>query len=154
MDFGCYGANLATWLLNGREPVSVYSVLQYNKPEVYPRVDDDATIILNYPGTTVQINASWCWPYNRKDMYVYGKEGFLYQSDPRHVEGIRKGTVTEAPALKPPFDNPFHYLEAAVRGEIQVAPTDLSSLENNLTVVKILSAARKSAKTGKPVVLK
>ena len=154
MDFGCYGANLATWLLKGREPISVYAVLQYNKPEVYPRVDDDATLLLYYPGTTVQINASWCWPYNRKDMYVYGKDGFLYQSDPRHVEGTKEGIATEAPALEPPFDNPFHYLEAAVRGEIQVVPTDLSSLENNLTVVRILSAARKSAKTGKPVMLK
>ena len=153
MDFGCYGANLATWLLNGQKPRRVYAVLQHNKPSVYPKVDDDATIILDYPGTTVQINASWCWPYNRKDMYVYGKDGFLYQSDPKKVAGQPGQPARETPALEAPYDNPFHYLAAAVRGEIIVSPTDLSSLENNLTVVEILSAAVRSARKGGAVKL-
>lgn len=154
MDFGCYGANLATWLLQGRRPTRVYAVLQCNKPAVYPRVDDDATIVLDYPGTTVQINASWCWPYNRKDMYVYGKDGFLYQPDPRQVVSAAGAPGVEAPALEPPFDNPFHYLAAAVRGEINIGPSDLSSLKNNLIVMEILSAAVESARTGLPIALK
>lgn len=58
IDFGCYGANLATWFMHGAKPISVYAVLQHNKPEVYPNVDDDATIVLEYPDTTVQIMAS------------------------------------------------------------------------------------------------
>ena len=153
MDFGCYGANLATWLLDGRKPTRVYAVLQHNKPEVYPKVDDDATIVLDYPGTTVQVNASWCWPYNRKDMYVYGKDGFLYQADPKRVAGKPDQPAQETPALEAPYDNPFHYLAAAVRGEITVSPTDLSSLENNLIVVEILSAAVRSARKGVPVKL-
>ena len=154
MDFGCYGANLATWILGGRKPASVYAVLNTNKPSVYPKVDDDATITLDYGGVTVEINASWCWPYNRKDMFVYGMEGLLYQADPKLVEGGAKGEWTEAPDLEAPYDNPFHYLAAAVRGEITVAPEDLSSLENNLVVVEILSAAVKSAASGKPVRIK
>src|SRR6266849_467407 len=48
-DFGCYGADLATWLMDGRRPDSVTAVTQRIKPEVYPRVDDEATIILTYP---------------------------------------------------------------------------------------------------------
>ncbi|MBR5661886.1 MAG: Gfo/Idh/MocA family oxidoreductase [Bacteroidales bacterium] len=154
MDFGCYGANLATWLLGGKKPVSVYAVLQTNKPSVYTKVDDDATIVVEYPGATVEINASWCWPYNRKDMFVYGHEGLLYQANPTRVEGIKKGEWTDAPALASPYDNPFHLLEAAVRGEITISPGDLSSLENNLVVVEILSAAVKSARTGRPVRIK
>lgn len=153
MDFGCYGANLATWLLDGQKPARVYAVLQHNKPDVYPKVDDDATIVLDYPGTTVQINASWCWPYNRKDMYVYGKDGFLYQADPKRVAEEPGQPAQETPALEAPYDNPFRYLAAAVRGEITVFPTDLSSLENNLTVVEILSAAVRSARKGAPVKL-
>ena len=151
MDFGCYGANLATWLMGGRKPDRVYSVLQRNKPDVYPKVDDDATIVLDYPGTTVEINASWCWPYNRKDMYVYGKDGFLYQANPTKFSDAPGKPWTDAPALSAPYDNPFHYFAAAVRGEITVGPTDLSSLENNLTVVEILSAAVRSSHTGEPV---
>jgi len=156
MDFGCYGANLATWILGGRKPETVYAVLQRNKPSVYPEVDDDATIILSYPGTTVQVNASWCWPYGRKDMYVYGKDGYLYQADDRRVSGLvdgARGPVEVAP-LEAPYDNPFRYLEAAVRGKIRISPQDLSSLENNLVVVEILTAAVRSARTGRAVRLR
>lgn len=154
MDFGCYGANLATWLLGGKKPESVFAVLQTNKPSVYTKVDDDATIVLKYPNATVEINASWCWPYNRKDMFVYGHDGLLYQANPTRVEGTKKGEWTDAPALVSPYDNPFHLLEAAVRGEITISPGDLNSLENNLVVVEILSAAVKSAQTGRPVKIK
>ena len=151
MDFGCYGANLATWILNGKRPETVYAVLQRNKPAVYPKVDDDATIVLSYPGTTVQINASWCWPYNRKDMYVYGKDGFLYQADPDRVSDAAGKAPARVPALPRAIGNPFRYLAAAVRDELEVRPTDLSALENNLIVMEILSAAVKSSQTGAPV---
>lgn len=153
MDFGCYGANLATWLLGGQKPTRVYAVLHQNKPEVYPKVDDDATIVLDYPGTTVQINASWCWPYNRKDMYVYGKDGFLYQANPTGVANAAGVQPVAAPALEAPLDNPFRFLAAAVRHEIEIPPMDLSSLENNLIVMEILSAAVESARIGAPVTL-
>lgn len=153
MDFGCYGANLATWLLGGQRPTSVYAVLQRNKPDIYPKVDDDATIVLEYPGATVEINASWCWPIDRKDMYVYGMKGLLYQADPRNVSMSRNAPGEVTPELAAPYDNPYHYLEAVVHGKIKVVPADLSALENNVTVVEILSAAVKSAKTGKPVKL-
>lgn len=154
MDFGCYGANLATWLLDGKRPSQVFAVLQRHKPEVYPKVDDDATIVLVYPGTTVQINASWCWPYNRKDLFIYGKDGFLYQPDPTHLVNAPGKPAFDAPALRAPLDNPFRYLTAVVRGELEVSPADLASLENNLVVMEILSAAVKSARTGTPVKLK
>lgn len=41
-----------------------------------------------------------------------------------------------------------------LRGAQQVSPLSLSSLENNLIVVEILEAARKSAKKGKTIDLK
>ena len=46
VDFGCYGANLITWLLAGVVPESATAVLQTLKTSVYPRVDDEAAIIL------------------------------------------------------------------------------------------------------------
>lgn len=154
MDFGCYGANLATWLLHGQQPVSVFADLQQRKPDKYPKVDDDATIVVEFPGTTVQIMASWCWPINRKDMYVYGANGYLYQKNARQMDVI-SGDVTESyaevPALKAPYDDSFRYLKAVVRGEVKLEPSDLASLENNLTVVRILKAAIESSKTGKRI---
>ncbi|MDR1402367.1 MAG: Gfo/Idh/MocA family oxidoreductase [Tannerellaceae bacterium] len=150
IDFGCYGANLATWFLNGQKPLSVYAVLNKQKPQLYPKVDDDATIIVQYPNLTVQIMASWNWPINRKDMHIYGEKGYIYQDNATdlRVHVKNKETAQKAPALKAPCNDPFLYFKAVVRNEINVEPTDLSSLENNLTVVSILDAAVRSGKSG------
>jgi predicted dehydrogenase len=154
VDFGCYGANLATWLLHGQQPLSVYAVLKQHKPAVYPRVDDDATIVVEYPGCTVQIMASWCWPENRKDMYVYGSKGSIFQHTPTQMETLIDGKNSgrfEAPQLSAPYNDSFRFLRAVVRDEVTLPPYDLSSLENNMMVVRILDAARRSARTGRPV---
>ena len=55
MDFGCYGAVLATWMLDGQRPTEVRAIAHTVKPERYPDVDDDATIVLSYPGATAVI---------------------------------------------------------------------------------------------------
>src|SRR5205814_8494644 len=74
-DFGCYGADLMTWLMNGAVPLTVTAVTQQIKPQIYPHVDDEATIILTYPRAQAIIQASWNWPFDRKDMEVYGETG-------------------------------------------------------------------------------
>src|SRR5436190_1076069 len=48
-DFGCYGANLFTWLMNDARPRSVTATAQTFKPDVYSRVDDEATIVVAWP---------------------------------------------------------------------------------------------------------
>jgi predicted dehydrogenase len=157
MDFGCYGANLVTWLMKGERPTSVTAVTQQLKPEVYPRVDDEATIVLTYPKAQAIIQASWNWPYNRKDMEVYGTQGYVVADR----NGIKvkpspsKEEVQETvPARPRPYNDPFAYLAAVVRGEITVADADLSALPNNLAVVEILEAAKQSAKEGRRITLK
>jgi predicted dehydrogenase len=74
-DFGCYGANLMTWLMDNQRPIAVTAVTQQFQPAVYPRVDDEATILLEYPHAQGIIQASWNWPFNRKDFEVYGERG-------------------------------------------------------------------------------
>lgn len=81
IDFGCYGAGLMTGLMKGEKPLSVTAVTKQYKPDVYPKVDDDATIIVNYPSTECIIQASWNWPYNRKDMEIYGDNGYIITLD-------------------------------------------------------------------------
>ena len=56
--------------------------------------------------------------------------------------------LTELPATA---NEPFHYFANVIRGMIEVKATDLSSLENNVIVVKILDAARESAREGKTI---
>jgi glucose-fructose oxidoreductase len=45
-DFGCYGVDLMTWLMHGETPLTVTAVVNHDKPQIYPNVDDDATIVL------------------------------------------------------------------------------------------------------------
>jgi len=157
MDFGCYGANLITWLHNGEEPLSVTAITQTLKPEIYPLVDDEATIILTYPASQGIIQASWNWPYNRKDLHVYGETGYTYAQNSEKMEVLYPGTESpELMNLSPrpyPFNDPFSYFAALVRDEITAQDTDLSSLQNNITVMKILDAARESASSGETVYL-
>lgn len=155
IDFGCYGANLATWLMKNEKPNAVWGITHQFKPDIYPKVDDEATIILEYPETQVVIQASWNWPFSRKDMKVYGEKGYLYAADSRNLESrFTGGSGTQTMDSRPaPFDNPFRYLAAVVREEIDMDPLDLSSPENNLIVMEILDAARKSAKSGKKITL-
>jgi predicted dehydrogenase len=157
-DFGCYGANLITWLMQGERPTSVTAVTQQIKPDIYPKVDDEATIIVTYPQTQGVIQASWNWPVSRKDMEVYGKTGYVHAlnaTDMRFRASEKESEKTlEAEARKTPYDDPFAYLAGVVRGDIQVKPTDLSALENNLVVMEILDAAIRSSKSGKTIELK
>jgi predicted dehydrogenase len=158
IDFGCYGANLITWLTNGQRPISVMALLQQLKPDVYPKVDDEATIILEYPGMQGIIQASWNWPFSRKDMEVYGATGYVLSDNRSNLRTRLKGEKTErAETLKEreaPYDDPFALLAAVVQEKITLPAYDLSSLENNMIVVEILDAAIQSARTGKKVILR
>lgn len=154
IDFGCYGANLMTWLMKNEMPQTVSATLQQIKPEVYPKVDDEATIILTYPESQAIIQGSWNWPFSRKDIEVYGKAGYIKAPDADNViyRLPKLGEQAEKPQSLPASANdPYTYFANAIRGAITVSPYDLSSLENNLIVVKILDAARESARTGKTV---
>lgn len=157
IDFGCYGANLATWLMRNERPISVSATLQQIKPDVYPEVDDEATIVLTYPRTQVIIQASWNWPINRKDLEVYGTTGYvkaLNATDLNHRFSEREPEKGEKlPMTASVWEAPFSYFAAVLRGEIEVKPDDLSSLENNRIAVEILDAARESARTGRTVKL-
>ncbi len=152
-DFGCYGADLMAWLMKGERPLTVSAVTQNLQPDVYPKVDDEATIVLTWPRAQGIIQASWNWPFSRKDTHVYGTRGYVKTLDATRLR-IRVGddeAKAEAPAPPAPYDDPFAYLAAVIRAEITPAQDDLSSLELNLLVVEILDAAMESARTGRRV---
>jgi predicted dehydrogenase len=152
MDFGCYGADLVTWLMDGERPTSVFAVTQHLQPKLYPKVDDDATIVLTYPRAQAILEPSWDWPYGRKDMDIYCEKGAL-RLPGKDAVFLRLGDGPEAPIAAPELTSPnsdaLSYLAAVVRGEIK--PSGLSSIETNMVVTEILDAARESARTGKRV---
>jgi predicted dehydrogenase len=157
IDFGCYGANLMTWLMKGRQPVAVTAISKTIKPQIYPKVDDDATILLEYADATGIIEASWNWPFNIKDMEVFGATGYMQAVNNNTIRVKEKPNqpymISQLPPLSAPQQDYVPYFTAIINGEISGAE-DLSSLANNLIVVKILEAARRSAKEGKRILLK
>ncbi len=158
MDFGCYGANLMTYLMKGQRPVSVTAVTRQFKPDVYPRVDDEATIIVTYPTAQCIIQASWNWPFGRKDMEVYGQTGYIISSNSTNMRLRAKPDSAEHTIVVsandiPVYEDPFSYLADVMRKKIKVPENGLYSLATNVTVMRILSAAKKSAESGKTVYL-
>lgn len=154
-DFGCYGANLMTWLMDGARPVAVTAVTQQMKPHIYPRVDDEATVVVEYPRAVGIIEASWNWPFNRKDLEVYTEKAYAVATTGGGPLRVRLAGGVEETRTAPPLPaderDPVSYLKAVARGRLK--PAGLSSLENNLVVTEILTAARESARTGRRVVL-
>ena len=153
-DFGCYGADLMTWLMDGKPPLTVTAVTQQIKPDEYPHVDDEATIILTYPKAQTIIQASWNWPFDRKDMEVYGSTGYVLTVGHDDVRVRLKGKEEERSAgapVPPPYDNSLSLLRAVVLNGAK--PDGMSSLEANVVVAEILDAARRSAASGKTIAL-
>ena len=154
-DFGCYGADLVTWLMRGQPPQTVMAVTQQIKRDIYPRVDDEANVILTYPSSVAILQASWNWPFDRKDMEVYGRTGYVKTIVRNKIEFRREGQkdaqTAPARALLAPYDDPLRYLAAVINGKAH--EDTLSSLNTNLIVSEILDAARRSAQSGKAVTL-
>jgi len=157
-DFGCYGANLMTWLLKGERPVSVTAVTHQNKPDIYKNVDDEASIILQYPKAQCIIQASWNWTFARKDMEVFGTKGYAVAVNPTTIrQRLENKSPEETIKIEPrpsPFTDPFSVLADVVSGRMKLDKNDLYGLPVNVTVVEILEAAKQSAKSGKTVMLK
>jgi predicted dehydrogenase len=154
-DFGCYGPDLVTSMLHGEAPYSVMAVTKRLQPELYPLVDDEADLVLDYKNAVVIVQASWDWPFAVKQMDVYGQTGYAKTIDGSQMvirkerDDAERKEVAQTPQA--PYDDPLHYLEAVLGGLDE--GDSLSSLRTNVTVTKILDAARRSATTGKTVVL-
>jgi predicted dehydrogenase len=160
-DFGCYGVDLATWIMHGELPLTVTAVTLRIKPQIYPNVDDDSTIVLTYPHAQAIIQGSWNWPFARKDMEIYGATGYVDTLYEDHAPGAKlrlrlpgesSEHVETAPALAPPQNDSLTYLAAVLSGTLK-PEHDLTSLDTNVTVVRILDAARRSAQTGRTISL-
>jgi predicted dehydrogenase len=154
MDFGCYGAEWVLWL-KGR-PTRVYATAGKLKVEQHNNVDDDATIVLDYPDATATIEASWDWPYSKAQVEVFGPKGsflagrdqLFFRSAAEH--GSRVGPYGELVTLNPiprETSNPISYFVRCIRDDKPIE--DPVSGRLNVQVMEILDAARESVRTGR-----
>jgi predicted dehydrogenase len=98
--------------------------------------------------------ASWNWPFGRKDMEVYGSTGYVITVEStglrvRHEHDSSEHTDTASPLPSAERDS-LNYLTAVLKGRLD-PKQDLTSLDTNVKVMRILDAAKESARTGQAV---
>ena len=156
MDFGCYGAEWALWL-KGR-PARVYATSAKLKADQHNNVDDDATIVLEYPDATAILQASWSWPYNKDSVEVFGPKGsmlanhndLLFRSAAAHGPNLAlQGERVPLNPLPHETSNPISYFVHCIRDNKPIEDPVSASL--NVQVVEILDAARESIRLSRPI---
>jgi predicted dehydrogenase len=153
-DFGCYGAALITWFGDGQRPTSVFAESQNLKPDIYTKVEDEATIVVTYPRFQGIIQASWNLPFSERSLQIYGNSGYVFAPRLDLIRFRLAGTeeselqLQAQPQPGPLTDDISNFI-AIVRGEAK--PTGPSCLQENLIATEILDAARESIKLHKQI---
>ena len=149
VDFGCYNVLHSLWL-KGR-PESVYATAHHLQPERYPKVDDHATIVLNYQDGTAIFEQSWSLPARApEDLEIFGRKGSLYvASDTLKKWTGKTSEDVKVDPLPPERADPVAYVVNLLRKG--TAPDGMSGLDINVDVMELLEAAKQSIKSGRAV---
>jgi predicted dehydrogenase len=156
MDFGCYGADWAM-VLKGR-PQRVYATSLKLKTEQHNAVEDDATVLLEYPDATAILMPSWDWPYGQGQAEIFGPKGsFLVRGDGLLFQPAKGQTSVQNPQGKPLETRPvppekrngIAYFSYCIQNNKPIeGPV---SVEINVGVNEIIEAAKESIRTGRAV---
>lgn len=161
MDFGCY---MALWSIGLKGmPENVYATAQHMKPEMFPNVEDNAVLVLNYKDGVAILEASWDLPpAQRIGAEIYGLKGSIVGNTIRKMgapgsgggaggRGQQGGDPIEVKPLPPERSEPIAYMVDRIRNK---QPLDgPSAVDINVQVQEVLEAAKMSVKTGKAVAL-
>ncbi len=150
MDFGCYNALWSLWYL-GR-PESVYATVNHLRPDRFPKVEDNATLVLHYKNGVGIFEGSWDLPRSFQDLEVFGRDGVLYMQNGK-VE-LRKGRESKEVPIDPlPAERakPVTYMVETLKAGKQIE--GMTAMDINVEVIEIIEAAKESVKTGRAVKL-
>jgi predicted dehydrogenase len=150
MDFGCYNALWSLWYM-GR-PEKVYAHVNHLRPDTFPKVEDNATMILSYRNGVGLFEGSWDLPRSFQDLEIFGLNGSLYMRV--SMVELRKGRETAnipLQPLPPERSEPIAYMLHCIRTKTE--PEGLVALDINVGVNEIIEAARMSAGSGRAVAL-
>jgi predicted dehydrogenase len=153
MDFGCYNALWSLWYM-GR-PTKVYAQVNHLRPERFPKVEDNADLILSYPNGVGIFEGSWDLPASYQDLEVFGLGGSVYMKNGKvtvHKSGRgNQPTDLTVEPLAPERSKPIDYMVWAIRNDKPIE--GLTAIDINVGVVEIIDAAKESVKTGRAVEL-
>jgi predicted dehydrogenase len=151
VDFGCYNALWALWI-KGR-PETVYARVDNLQPERFPKVEDNAVMVLGYKDGVGIFEGSWDLPQSFQDLEIFGRQGSLYMT--RRALELRQGRgeakTIEPEAMPEEESDPIRYMVSRVK--TGKAPDNIVALDINVDVVEILEAAKQSIATGGEVKL-
>lgn len=151
MDFGCYNALWSLWYMG--KPESVFAQVNQLRPETFPKVEDNSTMVFHYKNGVGLFEGSWDLPRSFQDLEVFGLGGSLYMT--RDKLEMRKGreAAQEVP-LAPLSDwegEPIAHMIAVAKEGKRLNP--MVALDINVDVVEIIDALKMSVKSGKAVAL-
>lgn len=152
MDFQCYNALWSLWYL-GR-PERVYAHVNHLRPDVFPKVEDNSTMVLSYQNGVGLFEGSWDLPRSFQEVEVFGLGGSVYLQNANTVEvrkGREAGTPAEVKPLPPERANPIAYMVSCINTGKPIE--GLTAIDINVDVSEIIEAAKKSVATGQGVVL-
>lgn len=150
MDFGCYNALWSLWYLG--KPETVYATVNHLRPETFPKVEDNSTMILHYKNGVGIFEGSWDLPRSFQDLEIFGQNGSLYMTRAGvEVRQRNQSKNAEVETLPKERSEPVAYMVDCMQ---QNKPLEgLTALEINRDVVEIIEAAKQSVKTGRAVKL-
>jgi len=150
--------NWSLWLKG--KPLSVYAAANHLKPDLYPKVEDNATIILNWKDGVAILEATWDLPpTQRGGSEIYGMKGSIVGSQIFNagapVAAGRRSQPQGEPLMVTPLPPERAEAVAYMMDRIKTGqPLDgPSALELNVAVQEVLEAAKMSIKTGRAIAL-
>lgn len=151
MDFGCYNALWSLWYF-GR-PETVYATVLHLRPERFPKVEDNATLVLAYPKFSGVFEGSWDLPRSYQDLEIFGNKGSAHMSNGK-VEvaiGRKPAEAAEIKPLAPEDAEPVAHMINALKSGKPLG--GMVGIDINVQVIEIIDAAKESVKTGRAVKL-
>jgi len=158
MDFGCYGADWAM-VLKGR-PKRVYATSLKLKTEQHNAVEDDATVLLEYPDATAILMPSWDWSYGKGQAEIFGSKGsFLVRGDGLLFQPAKGETSVQNPDGKlietqpapPEKRNGVAYFLFCIRNNKPIEGPVSPGI--NVGVNEIIDAAKESIRSNRAVAM-
>ena len=158
MDFGCYGADWAM-VLKGR-PKRVYATSLKLKTEQHNAVEDDATVLLQYPDATAILMPSWDWSYGKGQAEIFGSKGsFLVRGDGLLFQPAKGETSVQNPDGKaietqpapPEKRNGVAYFLSCIRNNKPIEGPVSAGI--NVGVNEIIDAAKESIRSNRAVAM-
>ena len=148
VDMQCYTALWSLWFLG--QPEKVYAQVNHLRPEIFPKVEDNSTMVLSYKNGVGLCEGSWDLPRSFQDLEVFGLKGSVIITQQKiQLQIGRKVQDVPLDPLPPERATPIACLVNAIKSG--KALDGLVGLKMNVGVVEILEAARMSVESGQAI---